>query len=87
MSVKIRRVTLATFLATDAGVTAFPAAAEALAAAVDARRSDPEARLAVHTGEARREGERARTRRLRRDRQPRADARLRGGRGGSPGAA
>ena len=52
MSVKIRWVTLATFLASDAGVTAFPAVAEALAAAVAARRGDPEARLAIHTGEA-----------------------------------
>src|SRR5688572_21203321 len=49
-------MTMATFLATDAGVTAFPSAAEALAAAEEARRAAPDARLAVHSGDARREG-------------------------------
>jgi len=57
---------MATFLAAGGGdVRAFPSAAEALAAAAAARRDDPEARLAVHTGDARREGERSRARRLR----------------------
>ena len=50
MSVKIRRVSMATFLATGADVIAFPSAAEALAAAEAARATDPAARLAVHTG-------------------------------------
>ena len=55
MSVNMRRVTMATFLAAGE-VTAFPSAAEALEAAVAARAADGVVPLAVHSGDARREG-------------------------------
>ena len=66
-------VTMATFLAAGE-LTAFPSVADALAAGRRPASADPGARLAVHTGDARR------ARRLRDVGQSRPDARLRGGR-------